>query len=176
VVVKNNATDGYARRIRDDDITLGYRDGYYHVRYEDPYYITMKDKSGNVKTIARAESRQDAEAELTRLRSMKDGNEYDWKYDRNRGLDARFDDELDVQFNSGRSAQRLRGKRLTRVGHDKTLSDAGMESPIDSLVRSIASISNRVAFRDVIEADKRRWLSSFKGLLPKNENFKFPSS
>jgi hypothetical protein len=176
VVVKNNATEGYGRRIRDDDTTLGYRDGYYHVRYTDPYYITVKSPDGTTKTIARAETRKDAEAELMRLRTLKDGNEYDWKYDRNIGMDARFDDELDVQFNSGRSSQRLRGKRLTRVGHDKTLSDAGMESPIDSLVRSIASISNRVAFRDVLEADKRRWITSFKGLLPANESYKFPET
>lgn len=176
VIVKNTAAEGYARRIRDDDVTLGYRDGYYHVKYTDPYYITAKSKDGTVKTIARAETRSDMEAELNRLRSMNDGMEYDWKYDRSIGMDARFDDELDVQFNSGRSSQRLRGKRLTRVGHDKTLSDAGMESPIDSMVRSIASISNRVAFRDVIEADKRRWLSSFKNLLPDNANYKFPES
>jgi len=176
VVVKNTSTEGYARRIRDDDVTLGYRDGYYHVRYTDPYYITAKSKDGTVKTIARAETRKDAEAELMRLRTLKDGVEYDWKYDRNIGMDARFDDELDVQFNSGRSSQRLRGKRLTRIGHDKTISDAGMESPIDSLVRSIASISNRVAYRDVLEADKRRWISSFKNLLPNGENYKFPET
>ena len=174
VVVKNNATEGYARAIRDDDITLGYRDGYYHVRYTDPYYITSKSKDGVTRTIARADNKADVDAELTRLKSLKDGNEYDFKYDRNIGMDARFDDELDVQFNSGRSSQRLRGKRLDRVGHDKTLSDAGMESPIDSLVRSIASISNRVSYRDVLEADKQRWLSSFKHLLPKNAQYKFP--
>lgn len=182
VIVRNNATEGYARRIRDDDVTLGYRDGYYHVKYTDPYYIIKKIKDPDdpkktiTKAIARAETRSDMEAELTRLRSMNDGVEYDWKYDRAIGMDARFDDELDVQFSSGRSSQRLRGKRLTRVGHDKTLSDAGMESPIDSMVRSIASISNRVAFRDVIEADKRRWLSSFKNLLPKSESYKFPET
>ena len=73
VIVRNNATEGYARRIRDDDVTLGYRDGYYHVKYTDPYYITAKSKDGTVKTIARAETRSDMEAELTRLRSMNDG-------------------------------------------------------------------------------------------------------
>lgn len=176
VVVKNNPSEGYARRIRDEDVTLGYRDGYYHVQYTDPYYITARGKDGVVRTIARADNKVDVDAELARLRSLNDGVEYDFKFDRNLNVDARFDDELDVAFNSGRSSQRLRGKRLTRVGHDKTLSDAGMESPVDSLVRSIASISNRVSFRDVLEADKRRWLSSFKGLLPRGENYKFPSN
>lgn len=173
VIVKNNATEGYARRIRDDDTTLGYRHGYYHVKYTDTYYIT-KTENGVEKTIARADNKTDLNAELNRLRSMNDGAEYDFKYNRDLGMDARFDFELDIAFNTGRSSQRLRGKRLTRVGHDKTLSDAGMESPLDSMVRSIASISNRVAFRDVLEGEKRRWLSSFKHLLPKSEQYKFP--
>lgn len=176
VIVKNSANEGYARAIRDDDTTLGYRHGYYHVRYTDPYYITAKGPDGTTKTIARAASKKDADAELSRLRSSNDGVEYDYKYDRNLNIDAAFDDELDVAFNSGRSTQRLRGKRLTRVGHDKTISDAGMESPVDSLVRSIASISNRTVFRNVIEADKRRWLTSFKHLLPKDRQFVYPAN
>lgn len=174
VVVKNTATEGYGRMIRDDDVTLGYRHGYYHVKYTDPYYITARGKDGVVRTIARSDNLTDVNAELARLRSLNDGVEYDYKHDRSLNIDANFDDELDVAFNSGRSSQKLRGKRLDRIGHDKTISDSGMESPVDSLVRSIASISNRTMFRNVIDAEKKRWMSSFKHLLPKDRQYMFP--
>lgn len=175
VIAKNNADGGYNRRIRDDDDTLSYRDGYYHVRYTDPYFITKYDpKTKSTKTIARAESRRDAEVEARRLSDTKDGYEYDWKHDRYSTPDSAFDDNLSVQFSSGRSSQRLRGKRLDRVGSDKTIGDSGLESPIESLTRSISSVATRTSFRNVLEADKRRWTSQFKHLLPPGPP-KFPS-
>jgi len=175
VIAKNNGDGGYNRRIRDDDDTLSYRDGYYHVRYTDPYFITKYDpKTKTTKTIARAESRRDAEIEARRLGDTKDGYEYDWKHDRYSTPDSTFDDNLSVQFSSGRSSQRLRGKRLDRVGSDKTIGDSGLESPIESLTRSISSVATRTSFRNVLEADKRRWTSQFKHLLPPGPP-KFPA-
>jgi len=175
IIVGNNPNSGYNRRIRDDDRTLAYRDGYYHVRYTDPYYVTRFDpKTKARKTIARAQSRREAELEAARLSDTNDGFEYDWKADSKTSVDESFDNNLDVQFSAGRSTQRLRGKRLERVGTDKTIGDMGLESPIDSLTRSIASVSNRTSFRQVLEADKRRWMSQFKDLLPKDK-MHFPS-
>jgi hypothetical protein len=171
VISKNNADGGYTRRIRDDDNTLNYRDGYYHVRYTDPYFVTKFDpKTKTTKTIARAETRRDAEVESRRLSDTKDGFEYDWKHDRYSTPDSSFDDNLSVQFSSGRSSQRLRGKRLDRVGSDKTIGDSGLESPIESLTRSISSVATRTSFRNVLEADKRRWVSQFGHLTRPGSN------
>lgn len=164
-ILSPNDASGYSRRIVDSDTTLNYRQGYYHIRYDDPYFITKTDKNGKTSTIARAESRRDAEAEARRLADTKDGNTYDWKHDKYTTPDANFDDNLSVAFAAGRSSQRLRGKRLQRVGSDKTISDLGLESPIDSLTRSIASVATRTSFRNVLEGSKRRWMSQFKHLL-----------
>lgn len=167
IVNRNSPNTGFARRIRDDDRILNYRHGYYHVKYTDPYYITKIDeKTGRVQTIARAEGNRDALVEAQRLNDTKDGFRYEVKRD---NAAESFENNLDVATNYGRSAQRVRGKRLDRVGgaNDKTISDQGIESPIDSLTRSVASISHRTSFRNVIDAEKRRWMSQWKDLMPR---------
>lgn len=174
IVNRNTPDAGFSRRIRDDDRILNYRHGYYHVRYTDPYYVTKTDpKTGQTRVIARAENQRDARIEAQRLNDTKDGSSYDFKRDR---ADEATDNHIDLAINYGRSAQRVRGKRLERVGGsaDKTLSDQGIESPLDSLTRSIGSISHRVSFRNVIDAEKRRWMAQWKNLSKKPGMF--PSS
>lgn len=163
---ENNGTGAFSRTIRDDDKILNYRHGYYHVKYTDPYYITKRDvKTGKVTTIARSEGSREARIEAQRLNDTKDGFEYGYKRD---SANEAFDNHLNVATNFGRSAQRLRGKQLERVkgASDKGLADSGIESPMDSLTRSISSISHRTAFRNVIDAERRRWMSQFKSLVP----------
>lgn len=166
MLAENNGIGAFSRAIRDDDKILNYRHGYYHVKYIDPYYITKFDPStGRTTTIARSEGSRDARVEAQRLNDTKDGFEYGFKRD---NAQESFDNHMNVAINSGRSAQKLRGKQLERVGgsSDKTLSDTGIESPIDSLTRSIGSISHRTAFRNVVDAERRRWMSQFKHLVP----------
>lgn len=180
ILAANNGTGAYARRIRDTDRIMNYRHGYYHVRYEDPYYITKFDpETKRTTTIASAGSNRDARVAAQRLNDTKDGFTYGFKRDRAATNDQQFDDNLDVAINYGRSAQRLRGKRLERVkgADDKGVSEAALESPIDSLTRSISSISHRVSFRNVIDAEKRRWMSQWKNLVKTGEGGpKFPNS
>lgn len=176
MLAENNGTGAFSRMIRDDDKILNYRHGYYHVRYTDPYYVTRRDpKSGKITTIARAEGNREARLEAQRLNETKDGFEYSFKRDR---ADESFDNHMSVAVNFGRSAQRLRGKQLERIkgANDKTLSDSGVESPMESLTRSISSISHRTNFRNVIDAEKRRWLSQFKHLVRHDQAGRFPSS
>lgn len=175
ILSENNGVGAFNRAIRDDDKILNYRHGYYHVRYTDPYYITKRDpKTGKVTTIARSEGNREARIEAQRLNETKDGFEYSFKRDR---ADESFDNHVAVATNFGRSAQRLRGKQLERVkgSSDKGLADAGIESPMDSLTRSINSISHRTAFRNVVDAEKRRWLSQFKNLLRQDQAGRFPA-
>lgn len=173
ILSPNDGTGGFSRTIRDDDKILNYRHGYYHVKYTDPYYITKRDpETGKVSTIARAEGNREARLEAKRLNETKDGFEYAFK--RDNALES-FDDNLDVATNFGRSAQRLRGKQLERVrgSNDKGIGDTGVESPFDSLTRSIASISQRTSFRNVVDAERRRWMKQFKHL---TTNGQFPDS
>lgn len=173
MLAHNDGYGAFSRSIRDDDRILNYRDGYYHVRYIDPYYITRRDiNTGEVKVISRAETNRDARIEMQRLNDTQDGFEYSYKKDR---ADEAFDNHLDVAVNYGRSAQKLRGKRLERVkgSNDKGLTDSGIESPMDSLTRSISSISHRIPFRNVIDAEKRRWMSQWKSLTDQGQ---FPKS
>jgi enamine deaminase RidA (YjgF/YER057c/UK114 family) len=167
-ILSPNDGHAFSRAIRDDDRILNYRHGYYHVRYTDPYYITkteVVDGKTVTKVVGRAEGARDARTEVNRLNDTKDGSEYSFRRDRNA---ESFDNHLDVAINTGRSAQRIRGQRLERVkgANDKTISDSGIESPADSLIRSISSISHRVAFRNVIDAERRRWMSQFKDVAP----------
>jgi len=166
VISRNTPDGGWSRMVRDDDTILNYRDGYYHVKYNDPYYIVHTAKDGTKKTIARAASSRDARLEADRLNATSTDGEYFFR--RDKSLDP-FDEHMDVATNAGRSAQKIRGKRLERVkgSSDKTLTDHGVESPLDSLVRSIASISHRVSYRNVIDAEKRRWMSQWNKLTTK---------
>lgn len=170
-----NTDKGFSRRLRDTDPTLAYRDGYYHVRYEDPYFLTRTDKNGKTTVVGRANSRRDIEIEARRRNDTKDGYSYDYKRDKYTDPDAVFDNNLTAAFNAGRSSQKLRGKRLERIGSDKAIGESSLESPIDSLTRSIASVANRTSYRNVLEADKRRWMSQFKHLLGPGIH-KFPES
>lgn len=168
ILVRNTPDAGYLRRLNDDDVTLAYRDGYYHVRYKDPYFIQRKykdtDGEERYETIARAGSKQDADLEVGRLNAASDGSVYSRVESR---LDRdNFDNELDARFASGSSSQRYRGERLQKVGSDKGISDRDIESPADSLVRSIASVSYKVHLREVIATAKARWVAQFGHLTP----------
>jgi hypothetical protein len=173
-ILNPQSASGFSRRLRDNDPTLAYRHGYYHVRYEDPYFLT-RTKDGKTTVVGRASSRRDIEIEARRRNETKDGYTYDYKHDKYTDPDAVFDNSLNAAFSAGRSSQRLRGKRLERIGSDKAIGEAGLESPIDSLTRSIASVANRTSYRNVLEADKRRWMSQFKSLLGPGIH-KFPES
>ena len=72
-----------------------------------------------------------------------------------------------MQQAGGRSAQKVRGKRLEDA--TSTVSDPSMNNimgPVESMVSSARSISNRVSMRDMMEATKARFMSQFDEYLP----------
>lgn len=180
IIVKNNSEGSYLRRILDHDPTLNYRDGYYAVRYNQPYFITkiMKGSNGREfeQAVATAGSRQEADALLDRLHSTDAQGSYNLRGDVKRG-DPRYDDyNWDQIVSSGRSPQRIRGKRL--VDGNAVVTDPNhinIETPQDSLVASMRSISNRIVSRQYIEAAKRRWLNQFADTLKGGDTGVFPS-
>ena len=171
VIVKNKSESSYTRRIRDDDATLNYRDGHYTVRYTDPYFITKKFKKNGkeyTKAIATSGSLKDAEAFLNRLKATDEAGEYNIRGNLRKDANQLEEAEWSSMVSSGRTSQRIRGDRLANAtGQQTDPAHIHIESPEESLVRSILSLSNRVAHRDFIESAKARWMNQFEGLVPK---------
>lgn len=169
VIVKQDASS-YTRRLNTEDTVLAYRDGYYTVRYDQPFFLTkkMRDKNGKEfeKAIATSGTRVEAERELARLRSTDAEGSYDFR----QGRDA--EDYSNLEWSStvasGRTSQKVRGQRLKNISEtNPDLNYKHMDSPEESLVKSIQSVSNRTAFRPFLDASKARWMKQFSHLLSK---------
>lgn len=174
VISPQNTTAGYLRRIRDEDPTLNYRHGHYTVRYTDPYFITkeIRGKNGEVftKAIASAGDRVSAQREVDRLRATDEKGVYTFRGDIKTDPEAFADMEWSSLVSSGRTAQRVRGARLNSVGSaHPDLNHLHIDSPEESLIKSIRSLSQRVSHRDFIESAKTRWAKQFGHLVQKQE-------
>lgn len=179
ILVQNNES-GYIRRIRDDDRTLNYRDGYYPVKYTDPIFIEKefrrKDGTTYWKAVATAGSHGDAKALLERLRTTDTEGKYNSRADYKRGTQNFDDADWSAAVSGGRSAQRVRGKRLSDSSSITDLNHANVESPEESLISSIRSLSSRTAFRDWLETTKNRWMSQYGDLVePQKGQIMWPS-
>lgn len=184
VITRNQPGGTFARRLRDDDQILNYREGYYTVYYQDPKMIDkiVRDSHGNILkrgAIATAGDTSSANRVLKRLRDEAEPNtEYVVRDSRER---LRFDgdDNWSLQEAQGRTAQRVRGERLedatspiTDEAHNHVM------GPVDSLIRSVRNVSSRVPMRDYLETAKTRAIHQYGHMFPKNKfgQPEFPSS
>lgn len=177
-VIDNNAVGNtYIRALRDDDTVLNYRKGYYAVRYRDPHFIEQKlvDADGKVvldaagkeqwRAVATASNTVDAERGVSRL-SLTTGGEYRWRKDL-KGEDFATAEVSHMQA-GGMSSQRIRGERLEEISGNNFLSESlHIESPIESMIHSMQSISARVTARDWIETAKNRFVAQYGDVIPK---------
>lgn len=191
VLNANKAGATYVRSLKDTDHVLSYRKGYYAVRYDNPHFIERKvlDELGNPvlddagrpmwKVVATADNTPNAIRGRKRLAATHGGN---WETDYRHRSDlkgAAYDQARVSHLQAGgMSAQRVRGKRLEEALGDNNISDqVNIENPINSLIHSAASISNRVAMRDWIETAKARFMAQYADQLPKvRGQVKFPAS
>jgi len=180
IVVKQNTESSYTRRIRDEDVTLPYRDGYYPVKYDAPIFITKKFKKADgttyTKAIATAGSHNDAVRLLERLRTtdneLIDGESvYKARPDYRRGTQEFEDAEWSSVVSGGRSSQRIRGARLENATRNTDLNHTHVDSPEESLISSIRSLAARTAFRDWLETTKARWISQNSDLVEKVDGY-----
>lgn len=170
IVSQNSVGKNYLRALTDDSQILNYRKGYYSVNYKDPQFIVkvVQNSRGETlyeKAVATAGNMADADMMVRRM-SATDGGKYYRRGDTKK-MDMRSDDYWDLQQAGGRSAQKVRGKRLEDA--TSTVSDPSMSNimgPVESMVQSARSISNRVAMRDMTEATKARFMSQFDEYLP----------
>lgn len=182
VVAKGDASGPYLRQLNDNDQALNYREGYYTVQYNSPKFVIekVKDGKGEVmyeRAVSTAGNTKDAEHIAARMAAA-DGGEFYVRGDiKQKGVSS--DEYWDLQQSHGRTAQKVRGKRL----EDTTMNgaDSGEHQfvlgPVDSLINSARSTANRVAMRDYLEATKARFLEQYKDQLPqKFGKSLFPSS
>ncbi|AJT60719.1 hypothetical protein [Citrobacter phage CVT22] len=180
VLNRNAAGSTYIRKMRNDDQVLNYRKGYYAVRYRNPHFIERKvvdadgkpvlDSSGKEmwKAVATASDIPKAKKAVERLTTTT-GGEYRFRNDL-KGED--FDNASHAVLQTGgMSSQRLRGERLEEaLGDNQLLSDAThIESPIESMVHAMQSVSSRVSTRDWLETAKQRFIAQYGDVLPKKQ-------
>jgi hypothetical protein len=177
VLNQNKPGSTFIRSLNHTDTLLNYRKGYYAVRYKDPHFIEKRvlDEDGKPlvnaagqevwRAVATSANIPDAKKAIERL-SVTSGGEYRF---RNNLKGEDFDlAEGQSMISGGMSAQRVRGQRLEEALGNFNVSEAAhIESPMESLIRSIASISERVSMRDYMETAKRRFVAQFDDVLPR---------
>lgn len=173
VISENAAGKNYLRKLQPDSQVLNYHKGYYAVKYKDPQFIVkvVKDAKGDVlyeKAVATAGSIQDADLMVRRMKAV-DGGDYYRRGDvKKEMMDS--DDYWDIAAAGGRSAQRVRGKRLEDAS--SRVSDPTMKNiydPVESMVYAARSTAGRVEMRDYMEATKARFVQQYAEFLPKNK-------
>ncbi len=170
VIIKNN-DHNHLRALRETDKLLNYRDGHFTIYYKDPIFITQTVKNADgteyQKAIATAGTTKDADAHIERLRAANP----DGVFDRRGDLKGEEFEEMmwNSRVNAGRTAQRTRGKTLA----DSTTNPTDMEfrhidSPEESVVRAIQSISGRINMKEFLDTAKARFTEQYEDYLPRN--------
>ena len=164
----------YSRALKDGDVVLPYRDGWVPRRYTHKYFVrqTFRDAKGEVmfvRAIGSAETRQEAEALQRVLRETNPDvhpDDINWSFNKD-DLNQRQMDMIDINHASGRSAQKIRGEQLvTNNISDEKLGFDNIQNPMEALVGSIKSLSNRINTRDWFDMTKQRFMENFSDLVP----------
>jgi hypothetical protein len=170
-MIVKNTDKGYLRAIRDTDKVLNYRDGHFTIYYKDPVFITqtVKNADGTTyeKAVATAGSTSDADRYIDDLRKA----DPEGQYDRRGDLKGEDLDEMmwNSYVNAGRTAQRTRGKTLADSSSRPTdLDFRHVDSPEESLMRSIESIAARIDMREFLDTAKKRFEEQYKDFLPEH--------
>lgn len=182
MIVRQNVGE-YTRAIRDADRILNKKEGYYQITYKAPRFIeeTYKDTSGEMRTrvVGVAGTRKEADEAVKLFQNQNSTSTFSQRGDE-RGIIRSADEYWDLNSVGGRIAQRHRGKLLENaVGTQHFGKGDFIESPADSAIKAIMSISGRTAMRPVLDAAKERFIRQFGKYLtedPTSHTLKFPQS
>ena len=184
-IIVRNTPNEYSRVIKDSDMLLNYIPGYYTIQYNAPKFIDEileVDSAGNPtkwKTIAVAKDTLEAETFKKRMVSTTGKTDKDFRVrNDDRALTKDSESWWDINSQSGRIAQRRRGKLLEEAVGPVQLGDGShILSPVDSATRAARSIAGRVVTRPVLEAAKTRFVKQFSQFLQKDKfgEYHFPS-
>jgi len=182
-VLVTNAQDNYFRKLNQMDRVLNYRDGYYRVQHNSPFFIVqnVKDKSGKLiysKAVAEAASTKEAQMMGESLSGrtgakfhMQEQADSDYFIRTARSAKNRLtamDEGFDVGISAGRSSQKFRGDALESVNALASGQSQHVLNPLEAMQNTAQSLGNRVSLRPVIEGLKTRFMDQYGKYLPTN--------
>jgi hypothetical protein len=170
VRVEEKMGSSYSKRLVPSDQVLNHRKGYFTTYYNAPQYVVQKvtraDGTVYEKAVATAGNTLDATRITERMnKEAKEGTEFFFRGDI-KNSQEKADLDWDMQSSLGRTTQRVRGERLDRGdGSGVDIHDKYVDTPIDSLIRSVRSLSRRVSVRDWLENSKTRFVDQYSDVL-----------
>lgn len=176
IIIRNKGNE-VARKLKETDKILEYRDGYYQVFYKAPRFIDEIDSTGKRRTIGVTESAKEAKRLTEELSRQNPGKTYKHRGDE-RDITRSADSYWDMQHVGGRLAQRHRGQLLQGSVGTKQMGNVDLiETPADSAVRAAHSIGGRMAMRDTLEIAKQRFIAQYEDVLVKKDGVvQFPAT
>lgn len=182
-VLSKNTSSSYFKDITDETQLLNKLEAYMPVKYKDPYFVAKKfiDENGKYdskfdRVFAVAGNSIDAERLARKLKSGH-GGEFYWRGD-NKDLEVGLAVYRDTGSLGRRSSQRARGQRLTTIDNGEYNTDKTyVMNPIDALVSSSKSLSNRIGTRAWIDNTKARFMDQYNEFLDRDlyDNINFPT-
>lgn len=184
IAVPKETTEFY-RPIREFDVVLDYRDGYYPRRYRGDYFVDRvlkkdgkvirRNSVGNFESIAKAEkfskkkletNTYDAGEDITVEYEVRQSQELQEATD----LFSTGDDKLITNslgdLERGRSIQRHRGKRLEAFDDSEAMQVAKVEDPLETMTQAAFTTGRLGVHYESIGVLESRFVNSFKHLLP----------
>ena len=175
IVTTNKPGMSYLRRLNPEDQVLTYKPWHYQVRYKAPYFIDelVHNSKGEFlykKAVAVSGNIKDAEREVRRLTTTT-GRQYAPPRRDIKMMDLGSDDYWSLQVTTGRTSQRVRGKRLEDSTNpmNSGADNQWVLGPIDSAVAAARNMSKRASTRDYLDATKTRFMNNYGDLIPKNK-------
>lgn len=174
-VLVRNTPESFARKVREDDQVLTYREGYYTVYYDSPRFVDeiVTDRHGKElmrKAVSTSRDIGTAQRTADSLNGSAPPNTRYVARDAQERTSYTSDDLWNVTESGGGISQRVRGERLEDANSAVTdeMSNHVM-GPADSLVRAIRSVSPKVAMGDFFDAMETRGINQFGHMFPKDK-------
>ena len=175
IVTTNKPGASYLRRLNPEDSVLTYKPWHYQVRYKAPYFIDelVHNSKGEFlykKAVAVSGNVKDAEREVRRLTATT-GRQYAPPRRDIKMMDLGSEDYWSLQVTTGRTSQRVRGKRLEDSTNpmNSGADNQWVLGPIDSAIAAARNMSKRASTRDYLDATKARFMENYGDLIPKNK-------
>jgi len=161
----------YPLRYNKGYMTRYYKDNYFIVSLSDNVTVNgVVPKGGYQETVHAVSSIKERDELLAGLNAdAPAGVKYDWKHDRrlmSQSREALEEAEWQLNASQGKLFFSPRGAQL---GHEKLRSItevAEIEDPIESMIKTIRTTSNKASHDDLIDSLKARFMNSYRDITP----------